>query len=194
MTFRAKIANLQGAAASQIRELKFQIARLGKGAITGISLLLLAALGLSLILIAQNDLAELQQQITALNRQLATGDRPGTTITNMARTPIFPGPEAREKMLVRIQQLAVEAGLNAESGAYHEVRSNISLKAGGSPLIKYQVSMPLHGSYPALRNWLSAVMNEMPSMALEELNIRRDNVLNPEVEAQLRFAFYFEER
>lgn len=173
--------------------MRYQIRRLGRGNLAGM-LLIAAALVLQLTLVrgTRQETRKTQEQIEAL--------RSGSAKTNESRPTsakreagVFPGPEARESILVRIYALAGQQGLSLENGEYRLI-PDTTQKATSGNLAKYQLSLPLRGQYPALRAWLANVMNEMPTLALDDFSLKRDTVANPEVEARVRFTLYFEER
>lgn len=199
MTFRARLAHGKEVLGTQLGEFKFWIARMGWGVITGFSLLILSAFGYVFgVLGAERELDKLQKNVEVLGREVNArqGEMAGygASVRSVHGTVHFPAPEERETMLLRVVELARQMGLITDSGTYQEIRSGTAVRPLGKKLVKYQLSIPLQGSYPAIRDWLSAVMNELPTIAVEELTMRRENGDAPVVIAQIRFAFYFEER
>lgn len=60
----------------------------------------------------------------------------------------------------------------------------------GGRLQRYQITLPADGTYPDLRAWMADVLNELPTMALDELSIKRNAVGDSRVQARVRWSFY----
>jgi hypothetical protein len=99
-----------------------------------------------------------------------------------------------------------EAGLPQAAGALQAVRHihrsasehGVVLSTGeyrlvdepGGRLQRYQITLPADGTYPDLRAWMADVLNELPTMALDELSFKRNNVGEAQVQARVRWSFY----
>lgn len=59
------------------------------------------------------------------------------------------------------------------------------------PLNRYQVAFSIFAPYPEVHHFLSSVLVEMPYVAVDSLNISRENVLDEVVEARVQLTFYF---
>ena len=57
-------------------------------------------------------------------------------------------------------------------------------------LARYQVTLPIHGDYGALRSFVNDVLETVPSAALEELTMKRDNSEVPQLEGRVRFVLF----
>jgi hypothetical protein len=54
----------------------------------------------------------------------------------------------------------------------------------------YQVTLPVKGSYGAIRQFCDQVLLAIPFASLDQMNFKRDAIGSNLVEAQLRFTFY----
>ncbi len=104
------------------------------------------------------------------------------------------------------RQAAFEAGLPQAAGALQAVRHihrsatehGVVLSTGeyrlvdepGGRLQRYQITLPADGTYPDLRAWMADVLNELPTMALDELSLKRNTVIESKVQARVRWSFY----
>lgn len=104
------------------------------------------------------------------------------------------------------RQAAFEAGLPQAAGALQAVRHihrsasehGVVLSTGeyrlvdepGGRLQRYQITLPADGTYPDLRAWMADVLNELPTMALDELSFKRNTVGESQVQARVRWSFY----
>ena len=48
--------------------------------------------------------------------------------------------------------------------------------------------MPVAGSYPGVRNFVFGLMAAFPVLALDKLDIKRENVSQPDIEATLHMT------
>ena len=60
----------------------------------------------------------------------------------------------------------------------------------GFPLARYQVTLPVQGSYGEVRGFVDAVLDAVPAAALEELALKREEIGEPLVEARVRFVLF----
>lgn len=55
---------------------------------------------------------------------------------------------------------------------------------------RYQMILPVQGSYPTVRAFITASLREMPTMSLDQVQFQRKNVGDGAVDAQITFTFY----
>ncbi len=94
------------------------------------------------------------------------------------------GANASSDAVKAIHRLAAKHGVHLATGEYRVVRD------AGEKLQRYQITLPATANYPRLRAWLTDVMNEMPSIALDEISLRREDVGSEKIEARLRFTLF----
>ena len=56
-------------------------------------------------------------------------------------------------------------------------------------LAHYEMVLPVSGSYQQIRAFIAQVLYQLPALALSDVQIKRENTLNPLVEARLTFVF-----
>lgn len=100
----------------------------------------------------------------------------------------FPAPDQVPVVLKSVHEAAGKAGFDLTMADYRE------MPLAGTSLGHYDVSLQVRATYPQLRRWLAGIMNEWPTITLTECTIKRDNVLTPSMEAQLRLSFYHRSR
>lgn len=190
MTAPGESANLSEKWALRLALLRFYARRFGWSGFAGL-LLVISALIVELTAVSsmQHQAGVAEQRIEALRRQLA--ERPVSQApASAAQGGLFPRREALLTAIERIHAIADEQGLTHGSGEYQALPVDAG-QAGG--LVRYRLTLPLQGGYPAWRNWLAAVMNEMPAVALSEFQLKRSSASNGVVDAQVRLTLYFEE-
>lgn len=86
--------------------------------------------------------------------------------------------------LGRLLDLAEQGGLQFNGGEYR-------LVAGKEKLVdRYVVSLPVRGDYREIRQFLVALRGEFPTLAIEDVSLRRDNIGASDIEAQLRLILF----
>jgi Tfp pilus assembly protein PilO len=96
----------------------------------------------------------------------------------------FPLTRAVPDLLGTIERAAKDNGLRLEKGEYRLSRER------SFPLARYQVTLPLQGSYGEVRSFVNAVLDAVPASALEELALKREQIGEPLVEARVRFVLF----
>ena len=57
-------------------------------------------------------------------------------------------------------------------------------------LTRYQLTLPVKGSYRQIRGFIAQVLTDVPASALEEIGFRRDTVGTDRIDARLRLTLY----
>jgi Tfp pilus assembly protein PilO len=105
-----------------------------------------------------------------------------------AFTRNFPTLKEAPGWILKMHQIAARNELALETGEYRLVDA----KDGG--LARYQITLPLHGSYAQVRAFLDEVLTQIPAAALEEVAIRRDSVGARTTQTRVRVSLYLAER
>ena len=155
--------------------------------------LALAAVAVPLLLLK---VAPMQNQLQALER---TG--PGRTSTHEAMQhalsmPVDPSqqlgtfyrffsssPRPNDALQV-IHQNAQKNGIVLAKGEYR------FLAVSGTRLQRYQTVLPVNGSYPSIRKFIADVLNEMPTVSLENVRFERPQIGSAQIDAEIRFTLY----
>ncbi|MGO9444198.1 MAG: hypothetical protein ACLPXB_05385 [Thiobacillaceae bacterium] len=87
--------------------------------------------------------------------------------------------------LTSLQVLVKKRGLTQESGQYKLERE------GG--LIRYRLNLPVTGSYPEVRRFLSEALADFPNLSLDGVRINREEIGMSEVDAALQLSLYFKQ-
>jgi hypothetical protein len=96
---------------------------------------------------------------------------------------LFPSAAALTGELERLHRLARNARLELAQGEYRLERRATGLWA-------YRVTLPVRGSYAEVRDFLSAVLKDMPTASIDALRFDRKKADERQLEAQLRFTLY----
>jgi hypothetical protein len=146
---------------------------------------LLAAGTLFLFLVLQ----PLEQRSAALESRLAAGapaaGRAGAS--SAARLAgfyrFFETGEAATDWLARLHAIGAATGVELQSAAY-------TLNKTGTRIERYEIVLPLTGSYPQIRAFLRNVLAEIPVLSLDQVQIRREGGRDGRVQAEARLTLH----
>jgi Tfp pilus assembly protein PilO len=166
--------------------------RAGPAGIIGIALVL-ASVGLWFGLVeperhrldsAMEQTMKLQERIRTSARQVQDlGDTPEEQLSRFYG--FFPGTATAPDWLGKIEQAAVREHLVLEQGEYRVVRDRLGL------ISRYQIALPIHGSYPQVVNFVQRVLKDIPIAAVESLTFERQQIGDPQLDAKLRLTLFF---
>jgi hypothetical protein len=130
----------------------------------------------------------LESQAQALSAQLGARGPAAARPTQRSQLSnfyaFFPAVEAIPELLGKMQIAARDNQLRLEKGEYRLAQER------EFPLARYQVTLPVRGTYPQVRAFVNDVLAAVPAVALEELTLKREAAGDPMVEARVRFALF----
>lgn len=166
---------------------------LGWAGTAGLALLLLSLL-LALGLAWPRSLAlqQLQRDVAAMHQAMPQHQGQWIDRSPQASLNTFyqflPAEQQANALLSQLLQIAEQHGLLPEKVDYALQRETAAHFA------RYQLNLPLRGSYRDIRRFLAQALNSNPALALNELNLKRiedgSNNGQDEVEAKLRLTLY----
>ncbi len=168
-----------------------QARRLGWPGLAGGALLGLAlGYGLFGFLPARQSLAEMDRRLAADRAQLASAVEPARPVKGVPAGQLedfrrnLPAQLDATGAIDRIYALAQQEGIALARGEY---------ALGLDPrtrLARYQVLLPVRGSYPQLRRFLHGLQAQLPALALEEVDLQRKEIADSELEGRIRMTLY----
>jgi hypothetical protein len=96
---------------------------------------------------------------------------------------LFPSANGLTGELERLHSLARAARLELAQGEYRLERRSTGLWA-------YRITLPVRGSYPQLRDFLGALLKEMPIASIEALRFERKRAADTQLAAQVRIIVH----
>lgn len=136
------------------------------------------------------ELDELQAEVQGLQtRYLMTGSV-GTGARSSREEQLqhfygfFPPLSTLPDWLERIYAAAEKNGVALEVGEYRLVQER------GWRLARYQLTLPVKGSYRQIRSFVAQVLTDVPAAALDEIGFRRDAVGTDRIDVRLRLTLY----
>ena len=163
---------------------------LGKCGVIAIGLMVFSvAFYVMTIAPARARLAAVQARAAALHAQLPKSSTPRAAAENpLARIDAYYRSFPRaEELTVSIAHALAAAKKHAlvidkADYRYEPVRKD--------ELMAYQMSFTLKGSYPRVRRFLMALLQDNPALSLDDVSFRRDGIASAEIEARVRLTFY----
>lgn len=168
--------------------------RMGQSGVLAIGILAICpAFYFSAIHPLQVRLDTARNSVVALNEQFAlAGKSPdGTNLSTEDQLAVFyqnfPGEGNSSHWLGKLVALAAKRGLSLNDGEYKATRDKVG------KLLRYQMTFPVNGPYPQIRNFLTDLPDTLPVVALENVQFERQKVTDPNVEAKIKLVLYLEQ-
>lgn len=164
--------------------------RLGLVGWVGLALLAFAAWGeWGSSAAIQRDIADKQSQARQFRQQAATGkdgavpqDQPRVLLAALYER--MAAPAARPRALEALLKQAQAQGLAVDAVHFH------TQEPGLAGVVRHEVSLPVKGSYAALRSWLALALSEQPALSLDALLIKRQQAQTDEAEARATLSLW----
>ncbi len=121
-------------------------------------------------------------RLERLGDDLARQDSPSAQLASFYA--YFNTDDRLTDSLAKVYAVARSLGLEMKRADY---RLN---SQPGRKLDRYQMTVPIQGSYTAIRAFVTAVLRAQPTMALEQVQFQRKDIGDPIVDAQVSFTFY----
>jgi hypothetical protein len=168
-----------------VPRLAWTVARTGRTGQIGLALLA----GCLVFLVSTH--VPMMREVDALRTQLdAASAQGGVIIPAAAQDPVsnllhsLPARAEMPALMGVILKQANAANLTIDTGKYEAT----ALKAGH--IVRYQISFPVTGPYPQVRQFIDATLTALPAVAVSELSVQRKNIGEGAVEAQIRLNVF----
>jgi len=96
----------------------------------------------------------------------------------------LPRSESLPRWLEAMHVAGRGTGIAIRSGEYRLERQDAGLW-------RYHVTLPVSGNYTQLRQFVNAVLQEVPAASLDDVQLRRESGAGERLEARLRFSIHF---
>jgi len=100
----------------------------------------------------------------------------------------FPPSNHLSDQIRKIYAAAERQNVQLEQGDYR------ASKDSAGELVRYQISLPLKGSYTQIRKFIAAVLSDLPNVSLESIQFERQRVGDPTVEAKIKLVMFLGRR
>lgn len=111
-----------------------------------------------------------------------------STQTQLARFyQRFPSTTAAPDLLDKIYATAKTHGLSLEQGDYRWVHED------QDKLMRFEVVLPVKGSYIQVRKFVNQLMLDLPNLAVDDISFQRQRVGDAVVQSQIKFSLFLGE-
>lgn len=174
-----------------MKRLRANLERLGWPGVIGIALAAFAvAFYFTSLAPLERALAERRAEAAALETRLRMGEsivrdpKVGTVDQLATFYAFFPNAASSPDWLGKIHAAAKSKGLVLQSGEYKLERR------AEQKLARYQITLPVVGTYGQIRNFLGEVLAEVPAAGLEDITLKRESAGSATLEARIRLTLY----
>lgn len=129
--------------------------------------------------------ARATQQRVSKNKQRIEQKTPAAQLA--AFNAFFPPLSEAPKWVAAVYAAARGERLTLERGDYKVLRET------GVSLVRYQITLPVKGSYPQIRQFIAEVLEEAPLASIDDVSIRRDKIGQNSVEARIKISLYMKD-
>ncbi|MBI1397107.1 MAG: hypothetical protein GC151_14115 [Betaproteobacteria bacterium] len=151
-----------------------------------------AGLAVTLVWPVRSDVANLKAEVAGLRARLKAQTRAGgesraaPTRADQLDTfyAFFPATRSLPDWVGQIHNAAQRNGLSLDRGDYRLQQH------AGEKLLRYEVRLPVKGSYPQLRGFIAEVLHKVPAASLENVTLKRDDIHAPDLDARLTFVIF----
>ena len=155
----------------RILDLRHELGALGTAALVA-----LAAAGVFFIMVLQ----PMQEERARLENALSKNKSRPETQNLTEFYGFLQSKEETTDALAKLYAIGTATGVNLQSGTYRTQQA-------GARLERYELALPVNGSYAQIRDFLNRALAEIPSLSLDQMTLRRNKVA---VEAELRLTLH----
>lgn len=133
----------------------------------------------------QSAFDQLQADIARHSLQLSQLQHVGNNqkATEQEALPL-PAMQQLNKNLIRLHSMAKASGIGLSNVSYQ-------LSREGKTHWRYSITFDGNITYPSVRKFLDAAFRQQPNLALDKLEIRREDILSGQPHVQLQLSLYF---
>ena len=149
-----------------------------------VALLVFAGAGVFFTLVLQ-PLKE-KSRVLEARASVSTPGQPAAQSTEKLRAvyDYLNKPESTTDWLAKLYAIGRATGVELQSASYK------SAAASGGKLERYEIVVPLTGSYTQMRDFLKRSLAEIPVLSLDQITLKRESRREGTVQAELRLTLH----
>jgi hypothetical protein len=166
-----------------VPQVKYQLMRVGPAGLTGIGVLLAAAVAaIALLLPAHQSVLALRDELTKAGHAMPSTAKPQQSPQQFAAS--LPTREQIPAILGVVLVQATDAGIDLPQGRY------TFSPPTSNRLARYTFEFPVKGDYGNIRSFINKSLAAIPALGLDKLHVERKNVGDTVVSADVGFVIY----
>jgi hypothetical protein len=156
---------------------------LGMTGVVAIALFLAAGAFMALVLQPLKDKNRVLEARAGIGRDLGAVSNANAADKIGAVYQYLEKPEQTTDWLAKLYAIGKATGVELQSASY-------KTQAGGGRLQRYEIVLPLTGSYTQMRDFLKRSLAEIPVLSLDQISLKRENRREGTVQAELRLTLH----
>lgn len=170
-------------------QVRWQIARLNLIGKIGVGLITLSAVFFWAAVLPQNeDLRKLQEQAASMQQQTQIESAVGAKLDDSQALQVFydffPGIDSSPYWVKELDIIAKKHGVELSRGDYRLMQEQ------ESKLARYEMILPVRGSYPQIRAFIADMLVSVPAIALVDVALKREDIKSGKLDARLSMNLY----
>lgn len=167
---------------------RWHVTRLGTAGKIGVGLLALTLVFFVAAALPQERALEALKNKVKAMQQAQPGVAGQTKLTNNQALQVFyeflPHSDSSPYWISEIDRIARESGVELNSSDYRLMMEK------DSKLVRYEILLPLRGTYPQIRAFIAEALQAIPSLVLADIALKRETIQAGRVEAHLSLHLY----
>lgn len=149
------------------------------GALGAIGMVVLAATGVFFLMVIQ----PMQDERARMENALSKNNSKGNSTNLGAFYGFLESKDETTDALAKLHAIGTATGVEMQSGNYR------TQQAAGR-LERYELALPVAGSYAQIRDFLQRSSAEIPVMSIDQLTLKRDNRSQAALQGELRLSLH----
>ena len=156
---------------------------LGMAGIAAIALFIAAGAFMTLVLQPMKEKNRVLEARAGISRDLATVSGVNAAEKVASVYEYLEKPEGTTDWLAKLYAIGKATGVELQS-------ANYKTQSAGGRLQRYEIVLPLTGSYAQMRDFLKRSLAEIPVLSLDQITLKRENRREGQVQAELRLTLH----
>ena len=149
------------------------------GALGAVGMVILAATGVFFLMVIE----PMQQERVRLENALSKSGSRGNAASLGAFYGFLESKDETTDALAKLHAIGTATGVEMQSGNYR------TQQAAGR-LERYELALPVAGSYAQIRDFLNRALAEIPTLSLDQMTLKRDARNEATVRAELKLTLH----
>jgi hypothetical protein len=156
---------------------------LGMAGIAALALFIAAGAFMALVLQPMKEQNRVLEARAGIGRDLATVSGVNAAEKVASVYEYLEKPEGTTDWLAKLYAIGKATGVELQS-------ANYKTQAAGGRLQRYEIVLPLTGSYAQMREFLKRSLADIPVLSLDQISLKRENRRDGTVQAELRLTLH----
>jgi hypothetical protein len=172
-----------------LAQIRWQVSRLTLIGKLGLGLLVLSVVFFWAAVLPQNeDLRVLIEKTASMHQQTQQASAESVRLDDNQALQVFydffPSIDSSPYWIKELDRVAKKRGIELSGSEYRLIQEQ------GSKLARYEMILPIRGSYPQIRAFIADALEAVPAMALVDVVIKREDIKSGKLDVRLGMNLY----